>query len=163
MDVFGLAWVCHKELPILNQQYVKTKWWYDNDFSCVYVDNHRSNKYFKGNSQSFQNMVFRLRVNEWMCFFNWIFLKIKWLFSVSEKCVCGSIFWNFYTVWKVFVFGILLVRIFRIWTEYGEIHIQSKCGKIRTRKTPNTDTFHAVSGECSVDSWTSWFLGFRQK
>ena len=86
MDVFGLAWVCHKELPILNQQYVKTKWWYDNDFSCVYVDNHRSNKYFKGNSQSFQNMVFRLRVNEWMCFFNWIFLKIKWLFSVSEMC-----------------------------------------------------------------------------
>ena len=24
------------------------------------------------------------------------------------------------------------------------LHIQSKCGKIRTRKTPNTDTFHVV-------------------
>ena len=24
------------------------------------------------------------------------------------------------------------------------LRIQSKCGKIRTRKTPNTDTFHAV-------------------
>ena len=25
------------------------------------------------------------------------------------------------------------------------LHIQSKCGKIRTRKTPNTDTFHTVT------------------
>ena len=24
------------------------------------------------------------------------------------------------------------------------LHIQSECGKIRTRKIPNTDTFHAV-------------------
>ena len=24
------------------------------------------------------------------------------------------------------------------------LHTESKCGKIRTRKTPNTDTFHAV-------------------
>ena len=29
---------------------------------------------------------------------------------------------------------------------YGvSLHIQSECGKIRTRKTPNTDTFYAVS------------------
>ena len=33
---------------------------------------------------------------------------------------------------KVFVLGVFLVRI------------QSECGKIRTRKTPNTDTFHTV-------------------
>ena len=26
----------------------------------------------------------------------------------------------------------------------GNLRIQSKCGKIRTRKTPNTDTFYAV-------------------
>ena len=31
-----------------------------------------------------------------------------------------------------------------IWTEYGEIQSQSECGKIRTRETSNTDTFHAV-------------------
>ena len=30
------------------------------------------------------------------------------------------------------IFGVILVRI------------QSKCGKIRTRVTPNTETFHAV-------------------
>ena len=30
--------------------------------------------------------------------------------------------------------------------KYGvSIRTQSKCGKIRTRKTPNTDTFHAVT------------------
>ena len=29
---------------------------------------------------------------------------------------------------------------------YGvSLRIQSECGKIRTRKTPNTDTFHAVT------------------
>ena len=29
---------------------------------------------------------------------------------------------------------------------YGvSLGIQSECGKIRTRKTPNTDTFHAVT------------------
>ena len=27
---------------------------------------------------------------------------------------------------------------------FVSLRIQSKCGKIRTRKTPNTDTFHAV-------------------
>ena len=35
-------------------------------------------------------------------------------------------------VWKVPVFGVILVCI------------QSECGKIRTRITPNTDTFYAV-------------------
>ena len=30
-------------------------------------------------------------------------------------------------------------------TDYGEIRsIQCECGKMRTRKTPNTDTFYAV-------------------
>ena len=37
-----------------------------------------------------------------------------------------------YTTWKVSAFGSFLV------------HIQFECEKIRARKTPNTDTFHAV-------------------
>ena len=37
------------------------------------------------------------------------------------------------TAWKVPVFGVFLVRI------------QSECWKMRTRKTPNTDIFHAIS------------------
>ena len=39
--------------------------------------------------------------------------------------------------------------------EYGEIvslHIQSECGKIRTRITPNTDNFHAVDANLSGES-----------
>ena len=57
---------------------------------------------------------------------------------------------------KVSVFGIILVRIFpafsRIWTEYGEIlrifpypvQMRENAGKMRTRITPNTDSFYAV-------------------
>ena len=52
------------------------------------------------------------------------------------------------TAEKVSVFGVILIRISRIRTEYEEIPlslcIQSKCGKIQTRITPNTDTFYAV-------------------
>ena len=32
------------------------------------------------------------------------------------------------------------------------VRIQPKCGKIRTRIFPNTDTFHAVSKESLMDS-----------
>ena len=46
------------------------------------------------------------------------------------------------------VFGVILVRIFRIWTEYEEILrislFQAKYEKMRTRITPNTDIFYAV-------------------
>ena len=37
-----------------------------------------------------------------------------------------------YTAWKVSVFRVFL------------LHIQSKCRKRRTKRTPNTDNFHAV-------------------
>ena len=38
-----------------------------------------------------------------------------------------------HTALKEAVFGVFLIRI------------QSECGKIRTRKTPNTDTFQAMT------------------
>ena len=42
-----------------------------------------------------------------------------------------------------------MVRIFRIRTEYGDIRSNSPCsvrnlGKIGTKNTPNTNTFHVV-------------------
>ena len=61
---------------------------------------------------------------------------------LSAKCIQHS-------VKNVQIRIFFLDRIFphsdwiRRFTEY--IHIQSKCGKIRTRKTPYLDTFHAVS------------------
>ena len=33
------------------------------------------------------------------------------------------------------------------------LRIQSECGRIRTRKTPNTDTFHAVLSKNEVLAW----------
>ena len=43
-----------------------------------------------------------------------------------------SVVFKLFTAWKVSIFAVILARI------------QSECGKIRTRITPNTDTFHAV-------------------
>ena len=50
---------------------------------------------------------------------------------LKEKiCPYSGIFWSVFS---------------RIRTEYrGSLRIQPKCGKMWTRKTPNTDTFHAV-------------------
>ena len=60
------------------------------------------------------------------------FVSIKF-FIHSKSC----------TAWKVSVFGLFLIRVFPhsdwIWKD-----TESKCLKIRTRKTPNMDTFHAI-------------------
>ena len=49
--------------------------------------------------------------------------------TLREKYPYSELFWSVFSC---------------IRTEYGEIRMQSKCRKIRTRITPNTDTFHAV-------------------
>ena len=50
--------------------------------------------------------------------------------SLRKKCRYSELFWSAFS---------------QIWTECGEIfRIQSKCGKMRTRITPNTDTFYAM-------------------
>ena len=46
--------------------------------------------------------------------------------SLHQKCSYLELFWSVF---------------FRIRSEYGETHIQSECGKMRTRITPNTDTY----------------------
>ena len=82
---------------------------------------------------------------------------------------------NGVTVWKVSVFGVILVRTFLHldWIRRDTLYL-SICGKIRTRITPNTDIFYTVSDApktiCSEDnvtksdenkewknsSWTLW-------
>ena len=52
--------------------------------------------------------------------------KILFFNSLREKCPYSELFWSAFS---------------RILTEYL---IESECGKIRTRITPNMDTFHAV-------------------
>ena len=66
------------------------------------------------------------------------------------------------TAWKVSVFGVFLVRIFPQFglnTERYSVspRIQSKWSKMRTRKTPNTDTFHAVCCLYVEDLLVLWF------
>ena len=55
--------------------------------------------------------------------------------ALREKCPLSEFLWSVFS---------------RIRNDYGEIRvspcIQSEYGRIRIRKTPNTDTFHAVKG-----------------
>ena len=57
---------------------------------------------------------------------------------------CSFISWERCTGGKVSVFGVILVRI------------QSKCGKMQTRITPNRDTPYTVLTLSGL--WTTWML-----
>ena len=60
---------------------------------------------------------------------------------LREKCPYLKLFWSLLS---------------RIRTEYGVyLRIQCKCGNIRTKKTPNTNTFHAVYA-----CWVFYFLRY---
>ena len=51
------------------------------------------------------------------------------------------------TAWKLSLFGVILVHIFPHldWIRRVSLRIQSECGKLRTRKAPNMNTFYAVT------------------
>ena len=54
----------------------------------------------------------------------------------EKKCLCTSI----QLVKKLYAY--LIIKKAELWSRLSEMKIiQSECGKIRTRKTPNTDTF----------------------
>ena len=65
-----------------------------------------------------------------------------------------------FTVWKVSVFGLFLVLffVFGLNTERCRVslRIKSECGKIRTRKTPNTDTFYAMKRFKKIQLHSDW-------
>ena len=50
-----------------------------------------------------------------------------------EKCPSSEFFWYVFSGFR------LNREVYSV-----NLHINSECGKIRTRKTPNTDTFYAV-------------------
>ena len=85
------------------------------------------------------------------CFLSF-YLSLAWISEGSNgSCVVTDYWIRYITAWKVSVFGVFLVRIFPHldWTRrdtsfFVSLRIQSKCGKRRTRKTPNMDTFYAV-------------------
>ena len=70
--------------------------------------------------------------------------------SLRKKCPYSELFWSAFS---------------RIRTEYEwyrvSLCIQSECGKMRTRITPNTDTFHEVYWKTSLRNvFPSTFLAF---
>ena len=73
-------------------------------------------------------------------------LHLRWLIEFWI-CLCCGILNSQDTAWKESVFGVFLVRIFphSDWIRKGtSFRIQSKCGKIQTKKYPGRDTFYAV-------------------
>ena len=75
------------------------------------------------------------------------------LMSTTRRCLATEVLVfnftvSFNTTRKAPVFGFILVRIFTHsdWIRKGTSYfdIQSECGKLWTRITPNTDTFYAV-------------------
>ena len=73
---------------------------------------------------------------------------------------------NLFTAWKLSVFGVILIGIspHSDWIRRVSLRIQSGCGKMRTRVTPNTDTFWTViliqwktkSGTLTNFEYTFW-------
>ena len=59
--------------------------------------------------------------------------------------ISSSSLLSLFSAWKVSVLGGILAHIFpHLGWIRSDTRIQSKCGKMRTRITPNTDTFYAV-------------------
>ena len=63
--------------------------------------------------------------------------KTSWWFALRGKCPYSESFWSVFS------------------------RIQSKCGKIQTRKTPNTDTFTQCWFKDRLNIW-HWLVGFRE-
>ena len=68
------------------------------------------------------------------CFFSRYHLKFACVMARVRNTSLGK---------KVSVFGVILVRIFQH-SDWIRRDSQSECGKMRTRITPNMDTFHTV-------------------
>ena len=77
-------------------------------------------------------VIYKALSSTWETFKLAVALKGISVFN-KEDCFHETIWNKKLTVWKVFVFGAILVRIFSHWD----------C--IRTRITPNADNFHAVT------------------
>ena len=76
----------------------------------------------------------------------WLIYMLFITWSLREKCPYSKLFWSAFS---------------HIRTEYGEIlrispysvRMQENAGKMRTRITPNTDTFYAVKLTKKFSTW----------
>ena len=76
------------------------------------------------------------------------FFIFPWHLKMGRVLNCTSLLWKMHCVKSVRIrsFSVPYFPVFRLNTErYGvSLRIQSDCGKIRNRKTLNTDTFQAL-------------------
>ena len=97
-------------------------------------------------------------LNQLIFYAQWLLLLRMNLYHLAVKpSLFSSLFFSFcseywtttnfpqisFTVWEVSVFGVILVRIFPH-SDWIRRDMEYECGKLRTRITPNTDTFHTV-------------------
>ena len=73
-------------------------------------------------------------------------------------------FFFHYIAWKVFVFGVILVRIFRIRTEYGEVVRISPCSvQIRVNTDQNNSKYGPILHSVSFKEKMNWSIAFTSK
>ena len=95
-----------------------------------------------GSSSLYSSMILSISTSH-LVITNWI----RQCISLRKKCPYSEFFWSIFS---------------RIRTKYGEK--RGKCWKIRTRKTPNTDTFHAVFDWKKRPSfWKYFFRNLNEK
>ena len=85
-------------------------------------------------------------------------VKTNILTNVLPSCFLGKIT-AFTAVLKLIVISFIIKLHFvkSVHIRSFLIRIQSECGKIRTKKTPNTDTFHAVL-YARINSFKIWYI-----
>ena len=96
--------------------------------------------------------LFMIREKIWkitICFPSWTMEK-NWTYIKHSHCMKSAHVRNYFRP-HFPTFGL---NTERYWVS---LRIQSECGKIRTRRTPNTDTFYAVSEE-RVHWWRVFLL-----
>ena len=81
--------------------------------------------------------------------FRWMskFIQPRWVTfrNALRSWILSHPEWINFTAWKVSIFEVILFRIFPHLDWYFiSLRIQSECGKIRTRITPNTASFYTV-------------------
>ena len=97
-------------------------------------------------------------------FWRWISQKFSVQYfnrpAPGDYC-CEYILYIINTTWKVWVFGVLLVRIFSHSDCSVSPRVHYECGKVWTRITPNTETFYSwnlYSFQVSFFEWLNKIL-----
>ena len=103
------------------------------------------------NTVTSQNNFWRpiLKTTDWEAFYLWFLLYIEIWFlrksiSTVVKAIDITIYYHYVKRVRIRSYSALHFPAFGLNTERYSLHIQSKCGDMRTRITSNTDTLYEV-------------------